>query len=111
MMLLVNHLLQIWQTTCAQGQHKEVMLLTQRHFGTYLARTTSSEYMHAAFAALMRVANAENPEMQIACLTTDLMAKSVKKVAVKVARWTSGLGACQPLGCSKQHCSYSTNMD
>ena len=80
-MLLVNRLLQIWQKMNAQWQYKQVKLLTRRHFGTYLARVDSSDYAHEAFAAIMRVASAENPNMQIACLATDFMAKSVYEVS------------------------------
>ena len=79
-MQLVNRLLQIWQNMSAEWQYKQVMLITRRHFGTYMARADSSDYVHEAFAALMRVAAAENSNMQIACLTTDLMAKPVRKV-------------------------------
>ena len=82
-MQLINHLLQIWQNMSAEWQYKQVISITQRHFGTYMARADSNDYVHEAFAALMRVAAAENPNMQIACLTTDLMAKPVRKVCQK----------------------------
>ena len=82
-MQLVNRLLQIWQNMSAEWQYKQVILITRRHLGTYMARADSSDYVHEAFAALMRVAAAENPNMQIACLTTDLMAKPVRKVCQK----------------------------
>ena len=98
-MQLINHLLQIWQNMSAQWHPKQIMLSARRHFGTYLARANSSDYVHEAFAALMRVAAAENPNMQIACLATDLLSKPVRKVCQKeyaalvhvVSRCTSGV--------------------
>ena len=99
-MLFMNRLLQTWQRMSAQWQYKQVVLLTRRHFGTYMARDDSSEYVHEASAALMRVATAENPNMQIACLATDLLAKSISKVTlVKVAKRSSVLVACQTARC------------
>ena len=54
-MQLINHLLQIWQNMSAEWQYKQVISITQRHFGTYMARADSNDYVHEAFAALMRV--------------------------------------------------------
>ena len=63
-------LLELWQTMSTQCLGKAVSLLTTAHHSTDLAGSNSCDVASAAAAsALMRVAAAENPGIDIACVT------------------------------------------
>lgn len=70
-MKAVTAMLELWQTMSAQCHGKPVSLLTRAQLGTDVAGSHSHDVAsRAALSALMRVAAAESPGINIACTTS-----------------------------------------